>query len=111
MTRIVLAALALTAITACGGKSGTLTLNLITSPGDDPFADAAQVRFTVGTDGSHVTTVPVSMGHFDYKISFKPNDMTGPVLVEALDNAGNVIAHGTTPFLLLQAVDQGPISI
>ena len=110
MTRIVLAALALTAITACGGKSGTLTLNLVTSPGDDPFADAAQVRFTVGTDGSHVTTVPVSMGHFDYKISFKPNDMTGPVLIEALDGAGAVVAHGQTPFLLLTAVDQGPIA-
>ena len=110
MTRIVLASLLLVAITACGGKSGTLTLNIVTSPGDDPFADAAQVRFTVGTDMSHVTTVPVSMGHFDYKISFKPNDMTGPVLIEALDSGGTVVAHGTTPFLLLSAVDQGPIA-
>ena len=110
MTRIVLACLALVAITACGGKSGTLTLSIITSPGDDPFADAANVRFTVGADMSHVTTVPVSMGHFDYKISFKPNDMTGPVLIEALDSAGAVVAHGSTPFLLLSAVDQGPIA-
>ncbi len=110
MTRIVIASLLLVAIAACGGKSGTLTLNLVTSPGDDPFADAASVRFTVGTDGSHVTTVPVSMGHFSYKVSFKPNDMTGPVLVEALDGAGAVIAHGQTPYLLLSAVDQGPIA-
>ena len=53
MKRIVIAALALVGITACGGKSGTLTLNLVTSPGDDPFADAAQVRFTVGANGRH----------------------------------------------------------
>jgi len=111
MTRIVLAALALMAITACGGKSGTLTLNIVVAPGDDPFADAASVRFSVGTDGAHVTTVPVSMGHFTYKISFKPNDKAGPVLVEALDNAGAVIAYGQTPFLLLSAIDQGPISV
>jgi hypothetical protein len=110
MTRILLACLALVAITACGGKSGTLTLNLVTSPGDDPFVDAANVRFTVGTDTSHVTTVPVSMGHFSYKISFKPNDMTGPVLIEALDGSGAVVAHGQTPYLLLSAVDQGPIA-
>ncbi|HEX9105039.1 MAG TPA: hypothetical protein VF997_22665, partial [Polyangia bacterium] len=105
-----IASLLLVAIAACGGKSGTLTLNLVTSPGDDPFADAASVRFTVGTDGAHVTTVPVSMGHFSYKVSFKPNDMTGPVLIEGLDAGGTVVAHGQTPYLLLSAVDQGPIS-
>ncbi|MGZ3439792.1 MAG: hypothetical protein ACXVDD_09750 [Polyangia bacterium] len=110
MKRIVIAALALVGITACGGKSGTLTLNLVTSPGDDPFADAAQVRFTVGAMGEHVTVVPVSMGHFTYKVSFKPDDMTGPVLIDALDGAGAVVAHGQTPYLLLSAVDQGPIS-
>ncbi|HEY2746005.1 MAG TPA: hypothetical protein VGL86_15325 [Polyangia bacterium] len=111
MTRIVLAALSLLAITACGGKSGTLTLSIVVSPGDDPFADASDVRFTVGTSGNHVTTVPVSMGHFTYKVSFKPDDSTGPVLVEALDNTGAVIAHGQTPSLLLSAIDQGPIAV
>ena len=110
MKRIIIAALALVGITACGGKSGTLTLNLVTSPGDDPFADAAQVRFTVGAMGEHVTSVPVSMGHFSYKVSFKPDDMTGPVVIEALDASGAVVAHGHTPYLLLSAVDQGPIS-
>jgi len=112
MTRIVIACLALVAIAACGGKSGTLTLDIVTSPGDDPFGDAASVRFTVGTDTSHVTTVPVTGGHFSYKVSFKPNDMPGPVLVEALASDGTtVVAHGQTPYLLLSAVDQGPISV
>ena len=111
MKRIVLAALSLMAIAACGGKSGTLTLSIVVSPGDDPFTDAASVRFTVGTSGNHITTVPVSMGHFTYSVSFKPDDSTGPVLVEALDNSGAVIAHGQTPILQLSAVDQGPIAV
>ena len=41
------------------------------------------------------------MGHFAYKMSFKPDDMTGPVVIEALDAAGDVVAHGRTPDLLL----------
>lgn len=111
MTRIILAALALVAITACGGRSGTLTLNLITSPGDDPFVDASQVRFSVGANKEHVDTVPVSMGHFSYKVSFKPLGAPGPVLVEALDAAGNIVARGVSAYVLLDAVDQGPIAI
>jgi hypothetical protein len=111
MTRIILAALALVAITACGGRSGTLTLNLVTSPGDDPFVDAATVRFSVGANKEHVDTVPVSMGHFSYKVSFKPIGAPGPVLVEALDATGNIVAHGSSAYVLLDAVDEGPIAI
>lgn len=97
-------------LAGCGGKSGTISLQVVVSPGDDPFADAAQVRFTVG-DAMHVTTVPVQMGHFDFKVSNKPTNMTGPIIVEALDAQGAVVARGQTPVLLLEAMDQGPISV
>ena len=97
-------------LAACGGKSGTITLSIVTSPGDDPFADAAQVRFTVG-DAMHVTTAPVSMGHFTFKVKSKPLDKPGPIIVEALDGSGNVVAHGQSPVLLLSAMDQGPVAI
>ena len=40
MTRILLASLTLVALAACGGKSGTLSLSIKVSPGDDPFNDA-----------------------------------------------------------------------
>lgn len=110
MTRILLAALGLCAFTACGGKSGTMTLKIVTSPGDDPFSDAAQVRFTLG-DTAHVSTVPVSMGHFNFKISGKPLNKTAPILVDALDGSGNVVAHGQSPAVIFQPVDQGPIAI
>ncbi|MDB4965894.1 MAG: Branched-chain amino acid transporter, amino acid-binding protein [Myxococcales bacterium] len=108
MKRLLLPLLMLTA--GCGGKSGTLTLKMVVSPGDDPFADASQVRFTVG-DAAHVTTVPVAAGHFTFSVSGKPQNTPGPVLVEALDSSGAVVAHGTTPNLLLSAIDQGPIAV
>jgi hypothetical protein len=110
MTRIFIAALGLLAFTACGGKSGTLTLKIVVSPGDDPFVDAAQVRFTVG-DSAHVTTVPVSMGRFTFKVSGQPQNKSAQIFVDALDAAGNVVAHGQTPQLLLNAVDQGPYAV
>jgi hypothetical protein len=90
--------------TACGGKTGTLTVGIVVSPGDDPFNDAASVRFTVG-DSSHVSSAPVSMGKFSYKLSLKPLASPGPIIVEALDSMGNVIARGITPSLPVQAVD------
>lgn len=110
MTRILIAALGLLAFTACGGKSGTLSLSIVVSPADDPFTSAANVRFTVG-DAMHVTTVPVSMGHFHFKISGKPLGKAGNIIVEALDSTGGVIAHGQSPLVDLQPVDQGPIAI
>lgn len=95
---------------ACGGKSGTLALRIVTSPADDPFLGASQVRFTVGDD-KHVTTVPVAMGHFSFKVSSKPLSQPGTVLVEALDAQGNVVGHGRSPVLSLAAMDQGPVAI
>lgn len=110
MTRIWIAALTLVCLAACGGKSGTLSLDVVVSPTDDPFIDASSVRFTIG-DGTHVTTTPVSGGHFTLKLQQKPESTNGPVLVEALDATGAVVAHGVTPSLQLTAMDQGPIAV
>src|ERR1700760_288569 len=110
MNRIWIAALTLVSLAACGGKARTLSLDVVVSPTDDPFTDAAQVRFTIG-DGTHVDTETVSAGHFSLKVSQKPESTDGPVLVEALDAGGNVIAHGVTPSLQLSAMDQGPIAV
>jgi hypothetical protein len=110
MNRIWIAALTLVSLAACGGKSGTLSLDIVVSPTDDPFVDAASVRFTIG-DGTHVDTTTVTAGHFTLKLSQKPESMDGPILVEALDATGAVVAHGITPSLSLAAMDQGPIAV
>lgn len=104
------AALAWLALAGCGGKDGTLTLSIVVSPVDDPFTDAATVRFTIG-DASHVKTFPVTGGHFDATIELSPISTAGPVIVDALDAGGNLVAHGQTPQLSLDAVDQGPIAV
>src|SRR5262245_62036802 len=84
----------------CGGKSGTLTLRMVVSPNDDPFLESTQVRFTVGDD-QHVTTVVVQSGHFTYSSKQKPLAGPGPILVEALNASGAVVARGRTPPLPL----------
>ena len=75
-------------LTACGGRSGTLTLTIVTSPGDDPFGAAAAGALHRRHRRHQVPTVPVTMGHFTFKLSIKPDDMTGPIIVEALDTTG-----------------------
>lgn len=110
MNRILIASAFLVSLAACGGKSGTLSLDIVVSPTDDPFADAASVRFTIG-DSTNVDTETVTAGHFNLSVKQKPESTDGPVLVEALDAGGNVIAHGVTPSLQLSAINQGPIAV
>jgi hypothetical protein len=89
---------------ACGGKNGTLNIVIVTSPTDDPFKDASSVRFTIG-DISHQKTVAVANGKFTYDLKQSPLKTPGPITVEALDGAGNVVARGVTPTIPLAAAD------
>jgi hypothetical protein len=108
--RIFVASALLVAIAACGGKSGTIALSVVTSPTSDPFANAAQVRVTIGT--LTTMTTPVSMGHFTLDLPVTPNSAgTAPVTVEALDGSGNVIAWGKSPPIPLPPQDQGPYNV
>jgi hypothetical protein len=97
-------------LAGCGGKNGSLPLEIVVSPVDDPFLDATQVKFTIG-DASHVKTVPVTAGHFNFSLEGAPISNPEPVIVEALDAAGHVVAHGRTPPLPLVAVDQQTVSV
>jgi hypothetical protein len=98
-------------LTGCGGKAGTISLKIVVSPADDPFGEAAQVKFTVG-DGKTVKTSPVTAGKFNVTFDQKPMDkVADQVLVEALDAAGNTIAYGQTPHLSLAPADQGPYAV
>jgi hypothetical protein len=92
----------------CGGKKGTIQLDIVVSPLDDPFTFAAEARFTVGPQ---MKSVPVTNGHFDFSLDQQPPKDPAPVIVEALDSAGNVIGHGQTPPLSLAPVDQGPFAV
>lgn len=110
MTRPLLACCAALLAASCGGKSGTISLRIVTSPADDPFADAREVRVTVG--GQTTQTAPVNMGRFDLTFDQKPNDKDAqPILVEALDASGGVVAYGQTLPVSLAPADQGPYAV
>ena len=93
---------------ACGGKKGTIELDIVRSPLDDPFTGASSVRFTIGPT---VKTAPVINGHFSFSLTEGPPKAPAAIVVEALDSMGNVVAHGQTPTLQLNAVNQGPYAI
>jgi hypothetical protein len=107
-------ALAVAVVAAgCGGRKGTITLDIVTSPADDPFASAASVSITVGDGmGERVTkTVPVMNGRFDVSFDQKPQKEGAPILVEALDSSGATIAWGRTPTVVLQPTNDPPVSV
>jgi hypothetical protein len=91
-------------LAGCGGKTGTVTLDIVVSPVDDPFTDATTVRITVG-DAKHIKTYPVSTGgHFSFSEDMSPLSSPGPITIEALNATGDVVGHGHTPIIPLQPV-------
>jgi hypothetical protein len=100
------------ALAACGGKSGTISLSLVVSPADNPFSQAANVRFTLPTDQCAMKTPTVQTdaiknGTVDVSFDQSPDsNCIVPILVELLDAGGTSIAWGMTPALQLAPVDQ-----
>jgi hypothetical protein len=93
----------------CGGKKGTLSVDILVPQGADPFANATQAVITVGDPPIMQRIQPVSGGHFDASINFdlkSRSGLTGPVIVEARDGNGRVLGYGRTPPLAIVAVDE-----
>ncbi len=95
-------------LAGCGGSKGTIQINVVTSPIDDPFKGATQVTFTVGPKSK---TVPVIDGHYEFSLDQEPPKTPAPITVRVLDAADNTLGYGATPTLSLQAVDQGPFAV
>ncbi len=93
------------AVTGCGGQKGTLQIDVVVSPVDDPFVDAKTVRITVGSS-AHQKTFPVTGGHFTASVDLSPLSVPGTVRLDLFDAIGNLVAYGQTTVLALQAVNQ-----
>lgn len=89
--------------TACGGKRGTINLDIVVSQTLDPFFNAASARFTIG---AVTKTSSVSGGHFTLSFDEKPPKIAVPLVVEALDASGTVLGYGQTPPISLTAGGQ-----
>lgn len=95
--------------TGCGGKKGTLSVDIQVPVGDDPFVQATQAVITVGDPIIMQRIQPVTGGHFEATIQFdlkSRSGLTGPVIVEARDGSGRVLGYGRTPPLAIIAVDE-----
>jgi|GEM_PF-4473139 len=112
MNRLFLSLSLAAGLMACGGKHGTLKLEIITTPAENPFLNASTVRVTIGDTGT-VQTAPINAtGGFSLDLSPKPDaNKSEVVLVEALDAQGQVVAYGNSPILSLQPQDNGPIGV
>lgn len=92
-------------LAACGGNKSTWQLVIRTPPGDDLFKmGVSQVRLSVG---DKVQTTGVTGGQFSVSIDIEEpkSDQYVRITVEALDPAGQVVARGYTPNVVLVAGD------
>lgn len=96
-------------VTGCGGRKGTLSVDILVPEGADPFTNATQAVITVGEPPIMQRIVPVTGGRFDASIQFdvkSGNALTGPVIVEARDSSSRILGYGRTPVLALVPVDE-----
>jgi hypothetical protein len=95
-------------VTSCGGRRGTLSVQIQVPVGADPFERATQAVISVGEPPIMQRIVPVTGGHFDANIQFevKANaPVTGPIVVEARDS-NRILGYGRTPVLAIVPVDE-----
>ena len=96
-------------VTGCGGRKGTLSVDILVPEGADPFTNATQAVITVGDPPLMQRIVPVSGGRFEASIQFDLKSgraLTGPVIVEARDGSGRILGYGRTPVLALVPIDE-----
>ena len=61
----------------CGGKKGTLSVQIVVPVNADPFAQAARVHIWAGDPPIAETTATVTAGKFDAQLQFKPPSSAG----------------------------------
>ncbi len=101
-----LAALALLA--ACNGTVGTVSVTLTTAPGSHVL-DPAQTLRLVLTAPHHVQTASRGSSGFIIEIDVPAQEITGSLIVDALDASNAVIATGTSPPFPVNAIDAGVV--
>ena len=95
---------ALGLLAACDTTAGTLQLKIVTSPGSDLLVRASQLRVTL-SDPPAVRIVDKQVGGFALDLDVAAAAQRAVVKIEALGVAGELLAWGETPPLVL-----GPIS-
>ena len=103
MSRALAGLLALAA--ACGGATGTFTLELKTAPGSTILDDVALARLTLSVPYRQVEATRGDDGRFHLTIDVPAEGPSGQLTFEGLDDGGNVVAWGRSGVLPIAAID------
>lgn len=98
-------AAALLLLCACGGNKSTWQIVIKTPPGDDLFKmGVSQVRLTVA-DKTQTSTVTAGQFSVSIAVEEPKQDQYVRITVEALNTAGQVVARGYSPNVVLTVGD------
>lgn len=104
------AALALLSCGACGGVSGTISLELVTAEGSTVLDDVVLARLTLSRPLTVVEAPVGTDGRFELDLDVPADGNAADLTFEGLDAVGRRIAYGRTPPLGLSAID-GTVAI
>jgi hypothetical protein len=93
-------ALAVAALCACAGTTGTVTVKLATAPDSHVLDAALTLRLTVIPTGGaprQVIEATRSANGFDLALDLDASGTTGALIVEGLDGGGKLVACGQSP--------------
>lgn len=88
--------LALAALCACSGTTGTVTLELATAPGSQVLDQVQTLRLTI-TNPHQVTVAARTANGFDLALDLPASGATGALIVEGFDAGGMLVACGQSP--------------
>ena len=92
------------ALAACAGKTGTISVSLVTAPGSTVLDPVQTLRMTV-TDPQQVLTAQRTSSGFDIALDLPATGNPTRLLVDGLDGSGTVIASGASPPFPVGAID------
>jgi len=93
------------ALAACGGATGTFTLELKTAPGSTILDDVELARLTLSVPYRQVEATRGTDGRFHLTIDVPAEGPAGQLTFEGFDGAGAVVAWGRSGILPIAAID------
>ncbi|HUQ06884.1 MAG TPA: hypothetical protein VM261_30545 [Kofleriaceae bacterium] len=92
-------------LAACGGVTGTFTLELKTAPGSTILDGVTRARLTLSVPYRQVEATRGDDGKFHLSIDVPAEGPSGQLTFEGFDAAGNVVAWGRSGVLPIAAID------
>jgi hypothetical protein len=92
-------------LAACGGVTGTFTLELKTAPGSTVLDGVTRARLTLSVPYRQIEATRGDDGKFHLTIDVPAEGPSGQITFEGFDDAGTVVAWGRSGVLPIAAID------